>query len=607
MGTWCTMPLWSLKAALLLVSLLSVAADSAVQCPPNLGYPGGLTQLSDWLNVGSIAKFMCPEEEYAWPVSSRKCQGNGEWSAMTSSSGRKIRTISCKKMRCPDPSNFENGYYYPRGVFQVGSNVTFVCNDGYALRGSMVRTCRKNAKWSGETAVCDDGAGHCADPGVPPGAVKSGSRYDIDESVSYKCITGLNLMGSAKRTCLENRHWSGSEVSCEYPYAFDLPEDVGQSFAGSLSGVVQTSEKKQTVGRTVKVQKDGILNVYLLLDASRSVGEQNFKTSKECAEILVNGLGKFDMTVQFGILSYATDPEVVIRVHDQDSDDPDHVLEMIKDKLLYSAHADKTGTNIKGALKAVYDMMSFQGNTYKDKDVWNSVHHVIILLTDGKANMGGSPVDTIKSINNYLNISENREDYLDIYAFGIGDEIKPEDLQQIASNKRDEKHVFILKDTDELKAAFQKILEIQKYGEMCGLNIESPDPHENFPHPWNVLVKSPSTSPCFGSLISSQWVLTAAHCFKEDVLPEAYLMEIGDHTYKGSEIKIHECYKLRRKEAIGVREDYDYDVALIKLDKKVTFSKKARPICVPCTEPANRAMKQAKSATCDNHRNGKLY
>lgn len=60
-------------------------------------------------------------------------------------------------IRCPDPAVFENGEFFPRGPFFVHSNITFICNDGYIPRGSMVRTCKKNGKWSGETAICDYG------------------------------------------------------------------------------------------------------------------------------------------------------------------------------------------------------------------------------------------------------------------------------------------------------------------------------------------------------------------------------------------------------------------------------------------------------------------
>ncbi|CAI9597269.1 unnamed protein product [Staurois parvus] len=474
----------------------------------------------------------------------------------------------------------------------------------------MERTCRRNAKWSGEMAVCDDGAGHCADPGVPPGAVKTGLRYDIDESVSYKCANSLDLVGSAKRTCLESRRWSGTEVSCQYPYAFDLPEDVGQQFAGSLSGVLNTFKKKTSGGRSVKVTKDGILNVYLLLDASQSIGEDNFKISKKCAEELVNGLGAFDMKVQFGILSYATAPIVSITTHDKDSNDIEYVLELIQENLIYSKHRDKQGTNIKGALESVLYMMSLQKLKY-NKDEWNSIQHVIILLTDGKANMGGRPVDMVKRIRESLEITPNREDYLDIYAFGIGTDVDRGELSEIASQKEKERHMFILQEAEGIERVFQEITNIKNYGEMCGLNDESTDADTNDEssdtnnpkkHPWNVLISNPLSSCCFGSLISSQWVISAAHCFR-DFAWDQYTFTIGSKLYKGKRIEIHKCYNITSKSDRGIKENYDYDVALVELNEKVEFSKIARPICIPCTEPANRAMKKPSTATCNEHRN----
>ncbi|XP_075042650.1 complement C2-like [Mixophyes fleayi] len=604
MGTQCIKSGGFLKISLLLVSIFAVAGEFPVTCPPNAGFPNGLTHLTNGLNVGSTAKFLCPTGEYSWPVSSRTCKSDGQWNAMRSSTGRKSSQIYCRKMRCPEPLEFENGGFHPRGPYLVGSNITFMCNDGYIPRGSMERTCKINGKWSGETAVCDDGAGHCSDPGIAPGAQKTGNRYDVDEKVSYWCSRGLFLMGSAQRTCLESRRWSGTDASCQYPFSFDLPEEVGEYFAGSLSGILNTNNNKvsKSAGRTLKIQKDGILNVYILLDASESVGEENFEISKECTEILVSQLGQFDMKIQFGILSYASEPNVIVKIHDEDADDPDEVLNIIGKDLKYSNHKEKSGTNIYAALKSVLDMMSFQETKYKNKDEWNSIHHAIILLTDGKSNMGGRPVDIIKSIKNFLNIAQNREDYLDIYAFGISEEVDKTELSEIASQKDKEKHVFILKDAESMKDTFQKIIEIKNYGEMCGLNDETSESETSHRYPWNVLINSQASNPCFASLISSSWVLSAAHCFKEGKEANLYSFEIGGELYHGTQIEIHDCYQLRRKVNRGVQEDYDYDVALVKLDKKVKFSKTARPICIPCTEPANRAMKKGKSANCNEHR-----
>ncbi|KAM3911683.1 complement C2-like [Leptodactylus fuscus] len=588
-----------LQVVLLLGSISVTACQPAVQCPEHLGNKTATVTLTDGQNVGSTAKFVCPSGYYPWPQSSRTCQANGRWTDIKNSSGRKMKDISCKKIKCPDPNIFENGEFHPRGPFYVGSNITFVCNDGYIPRGSMVRTCKKNGKWSGETAICDDGAGHCPDPGLPPGATKTGVRYDMDESVTYKCITSLNLIGSSKRTCLESRRWSGTEVTCQYPYTFDLPEEAGEYFAGSLSGILETSEKK-VGGRTFKIKKDGILNVYILLDASKSVGEDTFDIFKECAKILVGKLGQFDMKIQFGVISFATQPKIIVSI--SNDDDSETVEEIIDQDLQYSDHKDKSGTNTHAALLEVYKMMSLQQEMYKDPAEWNSIHHVIVLLTDGKANMGGRPVHMIRNITNYLNIKDKRDDYLDIYAFGIGEDTDKTELSELASQKENERHVFILNDAEDMQKTFQKIIDIADFGEMCGLNDETESSEPSFHHPWNVKIRTSSTSPCFGSLISSRWVLTAAHCFSDVHLLDSYILEIGEKTYKAEKISIHDCYDLRRKMARGISQDYDYDVALVKLRSNVEFSKKARPICLPCTEPANRAMKKKSTTSCDEHR-----
>ncbi|CAH2314451.1 complement C2 [Pelobates cultripes] len=586
---------------LLGIILLAGIAEraSSVDCPPNTGFTGDLTSLSNGLKEGSKAQFLCPTGKYPWPVSSRVCLPSGQWSLIKSNTGRKYNTVSCKDMRCPEPLSFENGEYYPRGPFLVGANITFQCNDGYHLRGSMERMCRRNAKWSGETAVCVDGDGHCPDPGVPPGAVKTGTRYEVDERVSYECSRGLTLVGSKQRTCLENTAWSGTEVSCQYPYAFDLPEDVSEHFMGTISGVLKT-QQQGGAGRTIKIKKNGILNVYIVLDASRSVGEDNFAIYKDCAKQIVDGLGRFDMTVEFGVISYATEVNVVVRIHDEDADYSDTVSDTIENNLQYADHADKSGTNTKAALQEVYNMMSFQKDRYKTKD-WESIQHVIILMTDGKANMGGHPKDVVRKIRDFLNITPEREDFLDVYAFGIGvNDVDQVELNDVASRKDNERHMFILENAEDMKTVFAKILDLKTVGDMCGINEEHGETSRenwNYLHPWTAIIQTQALEPCLGSLISKSWVLTAAHCFK--AIPTQ--VEIGPLKFAVKDYKTHKCYNQSRKASIGLKEDYDYDLGLIQLDSAVTFSQNVRTICTPCTEPANRAMKKTAASTCKEH------
>lgn len=54
----------------------------------------------------------------------------------------------------------------------------------------------------------------CADPGIPPGATRTGNVFDIDDKVKYSCNGNLFLVGSKERTCLENGQWTGHEPEC---------------------------------------------------------------------------------------------------------------------------------------------------------------------------------------------------------------------------------------------------------------------------------------------------------------------------------------------------------------------------------------------------------
>uniref|UniRef100_A0A8C6V9C7 Serine protease 55 n=1 Tax=Naja naja TaxID=35670 RepID=A0A8C6V9C7_NAJNA len=94
--------------------------------------------------------------------------------------------------------------------------------------------------------------------------------------------------------------------------------------------------------------------------------------------------------------------------------------------------------------------------------------------------------------------------------------------------------------------------------------------------PWQVSVRIKGKIICRGAILSSWWILSAAHCFMEDLslnLP----IEIILHG-KPSEKK--------KLDMVIIHEDFNStslrnNIALILLDSSISFREKTTPICLP--------------------------
>ncbi|XP_069744643.1 transmembrane protease serine 7 isoform X4 [Narcine bancroftii] len=101
--------------------------------------------------------------------------------------------------------------------------------------------------------------------------------------------------------------------------------------------------------------------------------------------------------------------------------------------------------------------------------------------------------------------------------------------------------------------------------------------------PWQVSLLFSGSPYCGASLITKQWLLSAAHCFQGEKMsdPRSWIAHLGMHTQGNARFKselkrilVHEYYNGR---------NYDYDISLLKL--KTPWPDRStltiQPICVP--------------------------
>uniref|UniRef100_A0A8C2WGA2 Transmembrane serine protease 2 n=1 Tax=Cyclopterus lumpus TaxID=8103 RepID=A0A8C2WGA2_CYCLU len=111
--------------------------------------------------------------------------------------------------------------------------------------------------------------------------------------------------------------------------------------------------------------------------------------------------------------------------------------------------------------------------------------------------------------------------------------------------------------------------------------------------PWQVSLQINGQHICGGSIISRDWILSAAHCFQTHSHPGMWMVQSGDVSLLQMSFSRGKTVNKIISHAKFDRRTNDNDIALLKLNAPLEITRTVKPVCIPNTGVDLSAGRQA--------------
>ncbi|XP_035675655.1 sushi, von Willebrand factor type A, EGF and pentraxin domain-containing protein 1-like [Branchiostoma floridae] len=154
---------------------------------------------------GTTIHFTCSTGHTMVGTADRVCQANGQWSG-SQPTCHAHHVPECRPLHAPHHGTISGGN-------NLGDTVTFSCDPGYQLTGSVTRTCQSTLDWSGTQPTCTKV--QCPEVTTPPNGQISRHHFEYGNHLQFSCNAGYELVGgSSEITCQADGTWDGTAPVC---------------------------------------------------------------------------------------------------------------------------------------------------------------------------------------------------------------------------------------------------------------------------------------------------------------------------------------------------------------------------------------------------------